>query len=348
MDESDRRRAELLIRALNAYQRELFETGRRAEGIEACAEMARLGRAQFDNGRVASPVHAHARLAAVLAEEGRHAEAADIYRLTVGVEQARSPQPDLPFWSAAAWSAELDAAGDRDAAVDVFADLVAATREELDGGRISLAIPVWELIRLAQMLDERGRSEGARAARTEAGALIAELAETGERRSWSNIQSWWAVLLGVSGRADESPAPGEPGPALGLPTFSWSADLKAAYFDGRAALEAATVALTPPADGDPRGHLAELITVQRRLTICSALYWQFRTHQILEPLRPLFDDGVVLARRLADLPGQSGDGQGIAMLARALTDRAGFFVATQLYGEALADFREATTLLDRG
>jgi tetratricopeptide (TPR) repeat protein len=348
MDESDRRRAGLLIRTLNAYQRELYQLGRRAEGYSACAEMAELGRQEFEAGRAASPVHGRGRLAAVLAEEGRHREAAEIYRLTVGAEQAQAPKADLPFWSMAAWSAELDAAGEHDAAVEAFTELVCATRVDLDGGRISMAILVWELIRLSQMLDAGGRSAQARAAWSEAGVLLAELAETGERKSWSNIQSWWAALLGGSGRAAEQPPPGEPGPALGLPTFSWSPDLKAAYFDGRAALEAATVALTPLVASDPQAHLADLIAVHRRLTICSALYWQSRTYRILEPVRPLFDEGVALARRLSGLSSEPDNGQSAEILARALTDRAGFFAATQLYAEALADFQEATRLLGRG
>ncbi|HEV2639648.1 MAG TPA: hypothetical protein VGX23_31235 [Actinocrinis sp.] len=343
LEESDRRRPELLVRALNAYQRQLFELGRRREGIAVCEEMAGLGRRAFAAGQLAGPGHGPGRLAAVLAEEGRHPESARLFGETVAAERDRAAAGDVPFWSLAAWAAQLDAAGEPDRAVEVLTELVAATRAELAEDRTSPAILVWELIRLAQLLDGHGRPEPARAARAEAAVLLAELAETGERRSWSNIQSWWTTLLGVSARVDELPVPGEPGPAFGSPVFAWSPDVRQAYFEGRAALEAGTAALAPLAAADPGSHLADLVVLQRRLTIRSALYWQSRTYRIQEPLQGLFDEGVALARRLTEVDA----GQGRGMLARALVDRSAFSVAVQQYGEAFADFQEASGLLDR-
>ncbi|MGW0701684.1 hypothetical protein ACWD0A_20675 [Streptomyces sp. NPDC002867] len=66
--------------------------------------------------------------------------------------------------------------------------------------------------------------------------------------------------------------------------------------------------------------------------------WERRTHLILEPLRPLFDEGVVLARRLAETDEYAGR----AVLARALTDRSTLLVAAKRYAEARDDFLEAT------
>ncbi|WP_351222173.1 hypothetical protein [Streptomyces sp. NPDC002133] len=145
----------------------------------------------------------------------------------------------------------------------------------------------------------------------------------------------------MSGRADEQPAsPREPAPAFGS-DLGWSPDLRQAYFDGRTALEHEAAALASLARTDPRRHLAELVAVHRRLTIRSARYWWARTYLIMEPLRPPFDEGVTLARRLAELDKDHGS----AMPARALTDRSTLRVAGQCYAEALADFQEAADLL---
>ncbi|MFJ1969545.1 hypothetical protein ACIO93_12830 [Streptomyces sp. NPDC087903] len=60
-------------------------------------------------------------------------------------------------------------------------------------------------------------------------------------------------------------------------------------------------------------------------------------------MRPLFDEGVSLARR----PGEVfGADDGRPALATALTDRSMFLVAAKRYGEAYDDFRQATALLD--
>ncbi|MFF9622287.1 hypothetical protein [Streptomyces griseosporeus] len=76
----------------------------------------------------------------------------------------------------------------------------------------------------------------------------------------------------------------------------------------------------------------------------AAVLRENRTHIILKPLRPLFTEGVALARRLA---ARTGPQRGRAVPARALTDRAMFLLAARRYGEAYDDFREVVALLDR-
>ncbi|WP_406390694.1 hypothetical protein [Streptomyces sp. NBC_00887] len=73
------------------------------------------------------------------------------------------------------------------------------------------------------------------------------------------------------------------------------------------------------------------------------MYWESRTHLFVDPVRPLFDEGVALTRRLAEVDGA----QVRIPPARALTDRSTLLIAGKRYGEALADFREAVDLLDR-
>ncbi|MFC5033937.1 hypothetical protein ACQFX6_03800 [Streptomyces sp. DSM 41987] len=340
LDASEPKRTELLIDTLNDYQRQLYTLGRRAEGFAVREEMALTGRRAFEDGKVASPVFGCAPLAAGLAEEGRHLEAAQLYgEMVEALRSADDASGSGLWWSMVEWSAELDAAGLHDAAIDAFTELSAATRGELEGVRTSLSIRLWELVHLSQMLDARARRDEARAARGEIGTLLAELAASGERKSWGNILDRWTVLLGLSGRADEQPAPGRPAPPFG--SLDWSPDIRHAYVEGRATLEEEAAVLTPLAERDPRRHLAGLVTVQRRLTIRSALHQQWHHYRFLENLRPLFDEGVVLARRSAGL----GEDHGPAVLARALTDRSTLLVAGQQYVEAYDDFQEAAALL---
>lgn len=342
MDRAEPKRAELLTQALQACRHELYALGRRKEAFAVCEEMAREGREAYEAGHVASPHYAHGPLAVALAEEGRHSESAHLHGEMVEDERAGGDPSAVSFWSMVAWAAELDASGQHGAAVDAFTVLVSSDREQLDQGRTSLAIVTWELIRLSQMLDADGRRGEARTARKEALGLLTELAESGERKGWSNIVSWWLVLLTLSGRTDEKPVPGEPAPAFGQ-NHGWSPDVRQAYLDGREALEAELAALAPAARSDPRAHLAQLISLHRRLTIRSSMYWESRAYRLADPLRPLFDEGVALARRLADVDEE----QGRAPLAQALTDRSTLLVAGKRYGEALADFREAVELLGR-
>ncbi|MFF2330908.1 MULTISPECIES: hypothetical protein [unclassified Streptomyces] len=334
------KRTELLCRALTAYQHQLYASGRRAEGFAICEEMAEAGRQGFERGQVGSPVYGHGRLAAVLAEEGRHQEAADICGQFLRSARAEGVARGA-FWHTVEWAAELDAAGRPDEALDAFAALIDADRGGADTGNTPLAILTWELVRYSQMLDAAGRRTGAAAARKEALDVLAELDRTGERKDWSNILSWWTMLLGLSGRADEPAAsPRAPVPPFG--STEWSHDTRQAYFDALPALEEATARLTEAADTDPHGTLPELIALHRRVTIRTALLREKQSHRILKPLRPVFDKGVALACRLADLDGESGR----SARARALTDRSMFLLAAKQFGEAHEDFAAVATLLD--
>ncbi|MFE8940836.1 hypothetical protein ACFYNX_25555 [Streptomyces sp. NPDC007872] len=317
------RRVELLRAALGAYERTLFELGRRAEGRAVCGEMAEAGRIAFARGQVAYPAYGGDRLVVVLAEEGRHGEAADLLARNAGAE------PGVSFWSAVERTAELEAAGRREEAVAVFTGLVDDTRRKTESDSTALAHLVWELVHRSRMLDAAGRHGEAGADRREALAVLDRLAESGEPRSWSNILSFWTTLYALSARTAEPPAtPEAPAPAFGTDLLRWSRDVRKAYFDTIPVLEAEAV--RPAGEGHPAGPT----TAHHRLTARSALLRESRTHLIEEPLRPLFDEEVALARRSArELP-------------RALTDRAMFLIAVKRYGEARADFAEAVGLLD--
>ncbi|MGW9448972.1 hypothetical protein [Streptomyces sp. NPDC055632] len=317
------RRTDLLLGALRDYERTLFELGRRAEGRAVCEEMAGAGRLGFERGQAADPERGSGRLAVVLAEEGRHGEAADLRMRGAGAET------EVSFWPAVERTAELEAAGRSEEAVAVFTGLVDDTRRKTESDSTALAHLVWKLVHRSRMLDAAGRPGEAGADRREALAVLDRLAESGEPRSWSNILSFWATLYALSARAVEPPAsPEAPAPAFGTDLLHWSRDTRKAYFDDIPVLEAEAARLSAA------GHPTELTAVHHRLTVRSALFRENRTHRIEEPLRPLFDEEVALARRSArELP-------------RALTDRAMFLVAAKRYREARADFAEAVGLLD--
>ncbi|PWI19917.1 hypothetical protein DI272_41445 [Streptomyces sp. Act143] len=330
IDEGDPRRTELLVRALDSYQHGLYALGRRTEGLAVCEEMAAAGRWGFDHGQVQSPMYGHWRLSEVLAEEGRYDEAAEICGKSVDAMRPLTPE-DNSFWSVVRWVAALEAAGRQEAAIDAFAELVDITRAEVAADSTALAIQVWQLTHQARMLDTADRRSGAAAARQEALVLLAELDLTGERKSWSNILSWWVTLLALSGRSAEPvPDAQTPGPGFGAPYLDWSTDVRHAYFEGLETLEEQVAALRE----DPSTPLPELIAQHRRLTVRTAVYREQRHHRILKPLRPVFAEGVALARRLGEPES----------LREALTDRAMFLVAAMQYGEAYDDFREACEL----
>ncbi|MCW8378449.1 hypothetical protein [Streptomyces justiciae] len=332
IDEGDPRRATLLVRALDACQHGLYALGRRAEGLAVCEEMAAAGRWGFEHGQVRSPAYGHWRLAEVLAEEGRYEEAAEVCEKSVDAERPLTAG-DNSFWAVVRWVAALDAAGQQGAALVAFAELVDVTRAEVAADSASLAMLVCQLVHQAGMLDGADRRAEAAAARQEALTLLADLDRTGERRSWSDMSSWWVVLFALSGRSAEPvPTARRPGPAFGAPCLQWSPDIRDAYLDGLGPLEEQVTALRE----DPSTPLPELIVQHRRLAVRTAVYRDRLNHRLLEPLRPLFAEGVALARRLAD-PGT---------LRGALTDQAMFLLAARQYGEAYDGFREACDLLD--
>ncbi|MFE0512157.1 hypothetical protein ACFW2E_20150, partial [Streptomyces sp. NPDC058964] len=141
--------------------------------------------------------------------------------------------------------------------------------------------------------------------------------------------------------APRAPPPRAPAPAFG--SQRWSPDIRQAFSDSLDTLEEETAVLKEAAGNNPREHLAELVEMHRRVTIRTALHWEKRSHCVPNPPRQVFDEGVALARRLADLAGPE---EGRPALGRALTDRSMLLVAAGEYGEAHDDFVEATALLD--
>ncbi|MFE5403003.1 hypothetical protein ACFQ9Z_16970 [Streptomyces sp. NPDC056580] len=79
-------------------------------------------------------------------------------------------------------------------------------------------------------------------------------------------------------------------------------------------------------------HLGELVRLQRAFTIRSAVHWEQRSQRFVERARPLFDDGVRLARRLS----QHDPVDGARALARALIDRSTFHTAAHEFGAAFS------------
>ncbi|MFD3534957.1 hypothetical protein [Streptomyces sp. NPDC058664] len=282
--------------------------------------------ARLRAGQVASPAYGQGQLAKVLAEEGRHAEAAEICGRYGG-----SGQPEVSFWSTVEWSAELDAAGRRDEALGAFTVLVDDTRRTAEAATSSLAVLVWELVHRSRMFDAAGRREEAGADRQEALLPLVRLAETGEPKVWGNVLSRWSTLFALSGRAAEPAGSREaPAPPFGADPLHWSPDTRKSYFAAAPALEAE---VARPVEA---GRLSEAPAAHQRPARRAALLEGKRTYRIEERLRPVFDEGVALARRL---PASS------EALAHALTDRAMFLVAVQRYGEAHADFGEAVGIL---
>ncbi|MEV7375454.1 hypothetical protein AB0O51_31755 [Streptomyces sp. NPDC090301] len=318
-------RADVLCDVLDSYRRTLLTVGRRGEALAVCEEMAGAGQLAFERGHAPGPGHGQHPLAMMLAEEGRHGEAAHIL--------GRSAQPARPtcgFWTAVGWAAELDAAGRHEEALTPLSELVVLTRSETDAGATTLAGLVWLLVHRSGLLDACGRPEEAGADRREALRLLARLAETGEPSRRSNALSWWSTLFALSGRAAEPAAtPEAPRPPFGADFRHWSPDTRESYLGEIPALEARVAELTEA------GRVPEAVQAHHRLVRHSAVLEEQRTWRIQEPLRPLFDQGVTLARRLPGAP---------AAVVRALTDRAMFLAAADRYGEAHADFAEAVAL----
>ncbi|MEU7039104.1 hypothetical protein ABZ958_36405 [Streptomyces sp. NPDC046237] len=305
-------RAERLCRALDVYQAALFALGRRAEGLAACEEMAAAGRG--------------GRLASILAEEGRFREAAELNE-----KAARNGVLEHSFWNMVEWAANLEGAGLHDEAMAVFGELLDQTRREAAERRTALAILTWELVHLSRMRETAGSLADAAATRREALTVLEELATTGEQENWSCILAWWVTLFALSGRADEPTASAEsPMPPFGT-DLGWSSDTRDAFLGALPGLE------TEAARLHRAGRLPELVDVQRRISIRVILREGNRPYRFARRLKPYFDEGVALARRLPDDP---------ARLARALTDRSMFLVAARTFEPAYADFAEAVALLD--
>ncbi|MFE7540988.1 tetratricopeptide repeat protein [Streptomyces platensis] len=341
IDPAETARADVLYGALDTCQRELYSLGRRAEGLAMRAEMLAIGRAQAELS--GDPVVKGLReWAAGLSEEGRYDEAADAMTELVAAILPAGPRSGALAWSLLEWIAALHDAGRSDEALAAFETHVSMEAAESANDQGSMACHLYSLIGYAHMLDTHGRGEQAALVRQEALALLTELADTGERKSWSGYQaSFWAVLLSFSGAESDRPASDEPRPSSGAAPMRWSPDAQRHYFDSRQALRSEVDTLAPRANEDPDQHLAELVRLHRVLTIRSAVYWEHRTHLFAEQARSLFDDGVDLARRLS----QHDPADGARILARILIDRATFHAATREFRPALDDFRQALSYL---
>ncbi|MEK2493912.1 hypothetical protein WN990_30595 [Kitasatospora purpeofusca] len=304
-------RAERLGRASDAYQASLFALGRRAEGRAVCEELAAAGRSE--------------RLATVLAEEGRFGEAAQLNEAA-----ARKGSPDHSFWDLVRWAANLEGAGQHDAASAVFRELLAETRREAAEQGTGLPVLVWELVHFARMREIVGDGAGAAAARREALEVLEGLATTGEPRKSSSLLAWWKTLFVLSGRAVEPAAsPESPMPPFGTEN-GWSRDVGESFLGMLPGLEAEAAGLREAE------RLPELVDVRRRIGIRAVVRDGDHHYLFEERFAPCFDEGVTLARRLPDDP---------ARLARALADRSMFLVAARSFERAFADLAEAVALL---
>ncbi|MEU1189101.1 hypothetical protein [Streptomyces sp. NPDC005859] len=336
VDPAEPARADLLYGALDTCQRALYELGRRAEGLAMRAEMLAIGRAQAElSGDPA--VNGLSTWAAGLSEEGRFAEAADALTEWVAAILPDGPRHGALAWSMLEWIAALRDAGRTDEALAALATLVDMEAADAANDRGPMACHLYAVIGYARLLDDCDRGDRAAAVRQEALALLTELAATGERKSWSGYQAaYWAVLLDFSGADGDRPAPGEPRPPSGFVPMQWSPDVRRRHFESLDALREDVDTLALRAVEDP-GHLAELVRLQRVLTIRSSVHGESRTHLFADRVRPMFDEGVDLARRLSEHRPADGN----RTLARSLMDRSTFRAATHEFGPALDDFRRA-------
>ncbi|MFE0648318.1 hypothetical protein ACFVZH_06990 [Streptomyces sp. NPDC059534] len=327
IDADEPNRAYALCDALRSYQRALFTAGRRAEGLAACEEMAEAGRIAVERGHVRYPLSGQGRLANMLAEEGRHGEAAEILG-----RGAAAGRPPVSFDDTIQWAAELAAAGRHGEAAAALTGPLDHTRSGIEDGSCTAAQLVWELTHRSGTLDAAGRPEEAEADRREALGVLGRLVESGEITTRSAGSSW-VTLLALSCRAVEPAASRDaPLPPFGADYHQWSPDTRGAYVAGIPALRAEATRLAEA--GRPR----EALSAHRRLTARSSVHWDSgpRHPGLEKALGPLFDEGVALARRPTADPGA---------LVRALTDRSMFLVAARRYEEAHADLTEARVLL---
>jgi tetratricopeptide (TPR) repeat protein len=343
IDPAEPARADVLYQALDSYQRQLYMAGRRAEGLAVRAEMLSIGRAQAE-ATGSTTVRGLEEWAAGLSEEGRYAEAADAMTELVTALLPHGPRSGALAWSLLEWIAALHDSGRFDEALAAFESLVDMEAAKAANDNGPMACHLHSLIGCAQMLDANGRGGRAARMRQDALAVLTELANNGERKSWSGYgASFWAILLTMPG-ADSGDEPSSDGsrPPSGTGVMRWSPDTRQHYFDSRHTLREEVDDLAARAAEDPERHLAELVRLHRVLTVRSAVYWEHHTHLFAQRVGSLFDDGVSMARRLS----RHDPVEGPRTLARALIDRSTFHTAAGAFRPALDDFREALCHLD--
>ncbi|SFP84893.1 hypothetical protein [Actinomadura madurae] len=320
-------RSEVLADALDACRWQLCEAGRHEDAFELHAEIVESSRGTDIPG-----LHLWA---VALAEEGRYAESASVFaELT---DPAATPSDHALPWNLISCAAQFEAAGDAEAALARSSDLVELEQANVDHETGPMTCYVYAAVNHARLLGILGRDGDAVAALEAAEPVCAELAATGERKSWSGYQTaFWAVLLSVSSRADERFPQTGPRPPLGVNFHHWAPHVRGWYGEEeRAALRDEVEALRPGAEAAPRRHLRELVALHRRLTVRAAVS---RDHRAPLPLSALFEEGVVLAERLRPFDG------GVA-LRTALLDRSTFSLAGGDHEGGYADFVKALALM---
>ncbi|MEU3880515.1 hypothetical protein ACFV2A_25285 [Streptomyces californicus] len=341
IDPAEPGRADVLHRALDGCREDLYRLGRTDEGLARCAEMLAVARAQAE--AAGEPLVKGVReWAAGLSEAGRYAEAADAMDHLVAALRPRGPGSGTLAWTLLDHIAALHDAGRPADALAAFEDLVAMEAAEAAADRGPLACHLHALTGYVRMLDAHGLGERAALARQEAFALLTELADTGERKEWSGYQrSFWAELLTLAAAYAEPSEPDAPSPPPGAAPLRWSPRAKWRSVEGRHALRARADALAPRAADDPDRYLAQLVCLHRSFTLRSAVCGEKQVYRFVDELRPLYDEGVDLARRLA----RHDPVEGPRALAASLIDRSSLYAAARDFGPALADFRQALTHL---
>lgn len=329
VDPAEPARADVLYEALDARQRDLYDLGRRTEGLAVRAEMLAVGRAQAELSG-SSHVKGLRIWANGLFEEGRYAEAADALTESVAASLPEGSRSGALAWSILEWIAALRDAGRRDEALAAFETLIGVQAADAAKNPDATACHVYSLIGYARLLDTYGRGERATLVRREILIRLTELTETRERKSWGSYGAvFWTVLLSFADTEGGHPSGAEP--------LQWSPDARRRYFVGRHTLREEVDALAPRATENPDEHLPELVRLHRLLTIRSTVYWQNRTHLFRDHVRPLFNESVNLARRLSHHAPSSTP----HTLADLLLDRSTFHLAAHELVPALDDFREA-------
>ncbi|MEU7020821.1 hypothetical protein ABZ990_09245 [Streptomyces sp. NPDC046203] len=346
VDPSEPARVELMRRALSDCQWLLYRLGRRAEGLALCAELLEIGRAEAErtgNARVRGLTE----WADAVAEEGRYDEAADALTEGVGAILPDGPQYGQLAWSLVRWAGALDAAGRVGEMLAAYDRLVGVRAVDAAAGHAPMADHFQSLIGYARMLDAQERGEQAVAVRQKALGVLTELAAEGEHRnrSGSRAAEFWATLWSCSAAEGGRATPAAPLPPAGAEARTWTADARRNYAEGIDASRGEVDALVPRAAEEPDRHLAELVRIQRILTVRAGVWAGHDWRELSEEVRSLFDEGVDLARRLH----LHRPADGTRILAGRLVDRASCRVVTKQYGPALDDFREALSLLgERG